>query len=178
MKSFYTSGTGSQQTLTESETEEIPVYDTEADLDADLANLTDGQIVATKDEGASLSVPIDEVKSGDMHAVTSNAVAESFGEWEQLFISSTVAVIRGLETKNGKYLSFHFNGLSTTHGAVITTLDEKWRPKTTVRTIIFADAYAGFIQIDATGFVGVYSLAGGGSFDIRGDSLVKIETEI
>ena len=61
-------------------TEKIPVYETEADLDTDLADLEDGQIVAIQDEGASLSVPIDEVKSGDMHAVTSNAVAEAYGE--------------------------------------------------------------------------------------------------
>ena len=165
-------------TLVQVPTEKIPVYD---DLDAaaaDLANLSAGQIVATKDTGTELSQPVDVVESGNLHAVTSNAVAEAFGVWEQLFISSTVAVIRGLETKNGKYLSFYFNGLSTTHGATITTLAEKWRPKTTLRTIIFADAYAGFIQVDTSGVVTVYSLAGAGSFAIRGDSLVRIETGI
>ena len=34
-------------------TEKIPVYDTDADVDADLANLEVGQIVATKDLGLS-----------------------------------------------------------------------------------------------------------------------------
>ena len=76
-KTYVANGTGSGQTLSELDSDKIPVYSTEADLDSDLANLADGQIVATKDEGASLSVPVDEVKSGDMHAVTSNAVAES-----------------------------------------------------------------------------------------------------
>lgn len=75
MKTFSTSGTGSAQTLSEIESDNIPVYETEADLDTDLANLEDGQIVAIEDKGANLSVPINEVKSGDMHAVTSNAVA-------------------------------------------------------------------------------------------------------
>lgn len=76
MKTFSTSGTGSGQTLSEIESEKIPVYDSETDLDADLANLADGQIVATKDTGSELSAPVDTVQSGNMHAVTSNAVAE------------------------------------------------------------------------------------------------------
>lgn len=58
-------------------TAKVPVYDTEADLDADLANIPDGQLASWVEEGANLSVPVDEVKSGDMHAVTSNAVYES-----------------------------------------------------------------------------------------------------
>ena len=48
-KSFYTQGTGSQQTLNDSQDEKIPVYDTKAMAQADLANLAEGQIIATKD---------------------------------------------------------------------------------------------------------------------------------
>lgn len=77
MKTFSTSGTGSGQSLSEIESNNIPVYSTEADLDTDLANLADGELALYPSEGASLSVPVDEVKSGDMHAVTSNAVAEA-----------------------------------------------------------------------------------------------------
>jgi len=61
-------------TLEQVPTEKIPVYN---DLDAaaaDLANLAEGQIVATKDTGSELSAPVDTVQSGNMHAVTSNAV--------------------------------------------------------------------------------------------------------
>ena len=60
---------------------EIPVYPTQADLDADLQNLSDGQIVATVDSGSELSLPVNTVESGNLHAVTSNAVNEalSFG---------------------------------------------------------------------------------------------------
>ena len=77
MKTFSTSGTGSGQTLSEIESDKIPIYDSLTDVTADLANLSVGQIVATKDTGSELSAPVDTVQSGNMHAVTSNAVAES-----------------------------------------------------------------------------------------------------
>lgn len=77
MKTFSTSGTGNQQTLEEIESDKIPVYSTEADLDADLANLSVGQIVATKDTGDELSQPVDVVEEGNLHAVTSDAVARA-----------------------------------------------------------------------------------------------------
>ena len=56
-------------------TEKIPVYKTKAAAEADIANLSDGQIIATKDEGNENAKPVDVVESGNMHAVTSNAVA-------------------------------------------------------------------------------------------------------
>ena len=85
MKTFSTSGTGSQQTLSEIESDKIPIYDSLTDVDADLANLEVGQIVATKDTGSELSAPVDTVQSGNMHAVTSNAVAKglSYSTTEQ-----------------------------------------------------------------------------------------------
>jgi hypothetical protein len=80
MKTFSTSGTGNQQTLSEIESDKIPVYDSVADAEADLANLADGQIGATADTGSELSAPTDTVQSGNMHAVTSNAVAQKVDE--------------------------------------------------------------------------------------------------
>ena len=77
MKTFSTSGTGNQQTLSEIESDKMPIYDSVADAESDLANLEEGQIVATKDTGTELSQPVDTVQSGNLHAVTSNAVAES-----------------------------------------------------------------------------------------------------
>ena len=56
-------------------TEKIPVYETKAAAEADITNLSDGQIIATKDEGNENAKPVDVVESGNMHAVTSNAVA-------------------------------------------------------------------------------------------------------
>ena len=74
MKTFTTSGTGSQQTLSPIETDKIPVYDSVTDAESDLANLAENQIIATHDTGSELSAPVDTVQSGNMHAVTSNAV--------------------------------------------------------------------------------------------------------
>ena len=78
-KQFFTNGTGSQQTLTGSQDEKVAVYQTVADAEADLANLEAGQIVATPDTGDELAQPVDEVTSGSMHAVTSNAVDNIVG---------------------------------------------------------------------------------------------------
>lgn len=77
MKTFATNGTGNQQTLVELESEKIPVYEDLADAESDLTNLEEGQLLATKDTGSELSAPVDVVQSGNMHAVSSNAVAES-----------------------------------------------------------------------------------------------------
>lgn len=60
-------------------TEKIPVYDTKTDAEADLANLSVNQLIATKDEGSEISNPVDVVEDGNMHAVTSNAVYNSLG---------------------------------------------------------------------------------------------------
>ena len=54
---------------------EIPLYETKEAAEADIANLTDGQIIATKDEGNEYAKPVDVVEKGNLHAVTSNAVA-------------------------------------------------------------------------------------------------------
>jgi len=67
----------SNPTLDEVPTEKVPVYDTEADAVADLSNLEENQIGFIKDTGNELSQPIDTVESGNLHAVTSNAVAKS-----------------------------------------------------------------------------------------------------
>ena len=56
MKTFTTSGTGSQQTLSELETDKLPIYENRAAVTADLANLAVGQIVATKDTGEEIEL--------------------------------------------------------------------------------------------------------------------------
>lgn len=77
MKLLFTEGIGASQTTTNAQDEKIPVYETKTAAENDLANLEVGQIIATKDEGNELSNPVDIVQDGNMHAVTSNAVAES-----------------------------------------------------------------------------------------------------
>lgn len=77
-KSFYTTGTGNEQTLTPIINEKVPIYDTIADAESDLSNLEVGQIVKTKDAGLVANLnPIDEVKQGVFLPPTSNAVAKS-----------------------------------------------------------------------------------------------------
>ena len=75
MKTFRTVGSGASQTLEKIENNKIPVYETKAAAEADIANLTDGQIIGTKDEGNENAKPVDVVEKGNLHAVTSNAVA-------------------------------------------------------------------------------------------------------
>ena len=76
MKLLFTEGVGANQTTTNAQDEKIPVYETKEAAEADIANLSDGQLIATKDEGNEYAKPVDVVESGNMHAVTSNAVAE------------------------------------------------------------------------------------------------------
>lgn len=79
-KAFYTNGTGSQQTLSEIESEVIPSYKTQAEADADLNNLEENQIIATEEDEAvenGTQYPANVVEKNNMHAVTSNAVAKS-----------------------------------------------------------------------------------------------------
>ena len=84
-KTFRTVGSGSTQTLEKIENNKIPVYETKSAAEADIANLSEGQIIATKDEGNELSNPVDVVQDGNMHAVTSNAVAKVLGEHNGIF---------------------------------------------------------------------------------------------
>ena len=85
-KTFRTVGVGSEQTLEKIENNKIPVYETKAAAEADIANLSDGQIIATKDEGNENAKPVDVVESGNLHAVTSNAVADSLS-WNYKIVS-------------------------------------------------------------------------------------------
>ena len=76
-RTFRTVGSGASQTTEPIENNKIPVYETKAAAEADIANLSDGQIIATKDEGNENAKPVDVVEKGNMHAVTSNAVADT-----------------------------------------------------------------------------------------------------
>ena len=78
MKLLFTEGIGASQTTTNAQDEKIPVYETKTAAENDLANLEVGQIIATKDEENELTNPVDVVQDGNMHAVTSNAVASLF----------------------------------------------------------------------------------------------------
>lgn len=74
-KTYITSGTGASQTLDAIQNEKVPVYDSKADAESDIANIEENGIVFTKDTGASEKV-VDVVEDGNMNPVTSNAVAD------------------------------------------------------------------------------------------------------
>lgn len=79
-KQFLANRSGQNPTLDEVPNETIKIYATEADLDADLANLEENEIVATDEDNNPASgtqYPVDVVQEDNMNAVTSNAVAES-----------------------------------------------------------------------------------------------------
>ena len=78
----------------------------------------------------------DSVSSGNMEAVTSNAVAQSFGDWELILDLSTdsshLCQIYGLNLGGHKIVWFHFQNFmrntTYTQGATIGTLPVGWRP--------------------------------------------------
>ena len=103
MKTFTTSGTGSQQTLSPIETDKIPVYDSVTDAEADLANLAENQIIATHDTGSELSAPVDTVQSGNMHAVTSSAVAGALQSKCELLLNGSISSTQESEIDTDNY---------------------------------------------------------------------------
>lgn len=85
-KQFIANRSGQTPTLDEVPNETIKIYATEAALDADLANLEENEIVATDEDNNTASgtqYPVDIVQEDNMHAVTSNAVAEQM-DWEKI----------------------------------------------------------------------------------------------
>ena len=110
MKTFRTVGSGSTQTIEPIENNKIPVYETKTAAETDLANLEVGQIIATKDEGNELSNPVDVVQDGNMHAVTSNAVAESVADR----VSKIKNRVAGTLSPNYDYAEFDLKVLENT----------------------------------------------------------------
>ena len=101
-RTFRTVGSGASQTTEPIENNKIPVYETKAAAEADIANLSDGQIIATKDEGNENAKPVDVVEIGNMHAVTSNAVAESVNNC----VSKIKNMVSGDVSPNYDYAEF------------------------------------------------------------------------
>ena len=66
----------SNPTMKVTQDDKIPIYDSKADAEADLANIEEGAIVATKDTGATEKV-VDVVEDSNMNPVTSNAVYDA-----------------------------------------------------------------------------------------------------
>ena len=110
MKLLFTEGIGAIQTTTNAQDEKIPVYETKTAAENDLVNLEVGQIIATNDEGNELPNPVDVVQDGNMHAVTSNAVAESVADR----VSKIKNRVSGTLSPNYDYAEFDLKVLENT----------------------------------------------------------------
>ena len=100
-RTFRTVGSGNTQSLEPIENNKIPIYETKAAAEADIANLSDGQIIATKDEGNENAKPVDVVEKGNLHAVTSNAVADVL-DWNYVIVGPAGSLAIPTEY-NGNY---------------------------------------------------------------------------
>ena len=144
MKIYVTHGTGSSQTLVEVQNTDVVVYSTKADAEADLSNLKEGQIVATKDSGDELAQPVNEVALNNLHSVTSNAVAQAFGAWQTVLTFDPNNYVECKQMYNDKILHFHFSGYTIQGliiGTFIGTIPADYRPADTVRFLIDVDLY-------------------------------------
>lgn len=120
-KSFYTTGTGDEQTLTPIINEKVPIYDTIADAESDLSNLEVGQIVKTKDAGLVANLnPIDEVKQGVFLPPTSNAVAKSLSYFTTEQKTGGKIVVNGVE--KDIYRCTFYSATNWVDGAVVGTI--------------------------------------------------------
>ncbi len=89
---------------------DIDVYDTLQDAIDDLPNLDVDQIIATEDTGAELAQPVNVVESGNLHAVTSNAVAGALSD----YFSKTPTQIDNVDLNNLTDAGFYFsNGVDS-----------------------------------------------------------------
>lgn len=95
----------SNPTMKVTQDDKIPIYNSKADAQADIANIEEGGIVATKDTGATGKV-VDVVQDGNMNPVTSNGVYD--------FISSLSGVVQVGDWKlirlgsSNLYLGFYY----------------------------------------------------------------------
>lgn len=129
-KTFITSGTGASQTLDAIQNEKVPVYNTRAAAEADIANIEEGAIVATKDTGATEKV-VDVVEDGNMNPVTSNAVYDAIDEFKIrrktvriTFNSPTVSVpLSEIGVSGEKIIAAHYREGASGVSAYLTGID-------------------------------------------------------
>lgn len=163
MKLLFTEGIGASQTTTNAQDEKIPVYETKTAAENDLANLEVGQIIATKDEGNELSNPVDVVQDGNMHAVTSNAVADALGKWEEVWRYDSDNYILGVKNSLGTWLRIRFSVFRTgnfSNGDVLLVLPQEWCGTSTNRLIVGVETSSvrmnAGLDIESNGNIRIY----------------------
>lgn len=106
--------------------------------------------------------------------ITSDAVANAFGNWTELCFGLNWS-IKGIVTKNGKYLALHMQGARFTNGEeLLHSVPDIFVPSNTTRMLFF-DLYndtrnLGFINI--TNAINIYPA--NSDVSCYGDCLVKI----
>jgi hypothetical protein len=139
-KTFITSGTGASQTLDAIQNEKVPVYNTRADAEADLANLEEGQIVATKDTGATEKV-VDVVEDGNMNPVTSNGVFDFAFDKSKIRMGE---VTGGSPNNDNWVATFDTPFPDSNYGVIITPLSDSGASKCPNGWYVVATASTGF----------------------------------
>ena len=136
----------------------------------------DTSIFATKEELEQAKTdlaPVDEVTIGNMHSVTSGAVAGALGTWE-ILLNVTGAVVMGLVQNGVKYLYFHFDGYKvTSSGDRLFTLPSNFRTTQEAQRFYFFYDYPStkfsFGNILPNGQVLLYGAGNFGNTEIYGD---------
>ena len=161
---------------------EIPVYETKTAAEADIANLSDGQIIATKDEGNENAKPVDVVESGNLHAVTSNAVFDYVNNVEviepTINTDSKYDVIEIKAIKTGNVVSIV--GIVTINAqletvTIVTGLPVPLITKLTANNTFFylsgqrgANQDGSAVRIDNNGNLLIYTNTSGGNYYFSG----------
>ena len=128
-RTFITSGEGSQQTLSDIQSEKIPIYDTEQDAENDLANLEEGQIVGTKESKFDVDDMKDYIRKQnvlsdyeDFAITTTNQEME----WDGVIICSFGGTNEGsILYVNDVMIAFHGTGTNSNSQSSITACFRK-----------------------------------------------------
>ena len=175
-KSFYTSGIGNQQTLTNSQDEKIPIYNTLADVQTDLSNLKEGQIIVIKNSmigkvktinNVKQIMPIinevtvvDSITDGNMNAVTSNAVYDKIASLDVSSVGGSGKYISAISETDGK-----ISATETTMDTTPTTSSTNAITSGGVKTAIDNEATArGTAITNAINALDVASVGGSGKY--------------
>ena len=107
----------------------------------------------------------DVVEDGNMHAVTSNAVANALGEWEEVWRQDSNNYILGVKNSLGTWLRIRFSGFikgDFSSGDTMLVLPQEWRPviSNPNRCVIAADTLTTRIvaglDLEANGNIKIY----------------------
>ena len=151
-------------TLEQVPTEKLPVYESLAAAESDLANLSEGQIVATPDTGDELAQPVNVVEEGNLHAVSSDAVFETTKKISTWSNNNDVLTCEKIGQVVTLRINWENTNSSQTSPKNLGEIPEEYRPNISVRTISIknnTDEPYGQVTIATNGNVNLYKPNGG-----------------